>query len=318
MNKIEAFGKKRYSKYMFGDVYDKDFLKWVDYIRSNIFKVEYSKVLNDVENIIINYSNNKKFINYYYFDQLRFETYFNHSKFNIDECLSSLEIMLFIYNWSNNFIKIFTKKDLIIDFYSFFRISGIPTACLPSDYKLKDIDYILKKYNVNDVYYDPSSGWGSRMLVAARNGIKYISSDPSVRLSRKLNMLGEDIRRYKDFDFKLYTQGSEIFIPEIENEIGLIFTSPPYDDLEQYDNGDNNISDYNLFVKKSVENYNKYIINGGYIIINIDDKNYKTWYDNLNLYFDFIENEILSVSNLRNYRDRYDIKKENIMVFKNK
>lgn len=317
MNKIEAFGKSRCSKYMFGDIYDKDFLEWVNYIRDNIFNINYNDILNDINNILNDKSYNKKNINRYYFDQLRFETYFNTDKFNIDECLSSLQIMRFIYNWCNNFAKLFPKNDLITDFYNFFRLSGIRTARLAGDYKLKDIDFILKKYNVNDVYYDPSAGWGSRMLISAKNNIRYISTEPNVRLVRKLNMLGEDINRFSKFDFTLYNQGSEILIDDIVNKVGLIFTSPPYDNLEMYDNGSMKFDNYNKFVNDSVSNFNEYIIEDGYIIINIDNKNYDLWYNNLNKYFTFICTYDLSFNVIRNYRyNDYNKKVELVMVFK--
>lgn len=316
-NKIEAFGKERWSKYMFGDIYDKDFLEWVDYIRDNIFRVEYKDILLNIENILINKSYNKKDINRFYFDQLRFETYFNSDKYNIDECLSSLNIMRYIYNWSNNFNKLFLKKDLINDFYNFFRLSGIRTARLAGDYKLKDIDYILKKYNINNVYYDPSAGWGSRMIIAAKNNIKYISTEPNIRLVRRLNMFGEDINRFKKFDFKLYPHGSEDIIDDIIDKVGLIFTSPPYDNLEMYDNGSMLFDDYLKFVSDSVDNFNKYLINNGYVIINIDNKNYDVWYKNLDRYFTFVCNYDLSFNVIRDYRNGYNKKNELLMVFKN-
>lgn len=317
MNKIEAFGKSRYSKYMFGNIYDNDFLEWVDYIRDNIFNVNYNDILNDINNILIDKSFNKKNINRYYFDQIRFETYFNTDKFNIDECLSSLQIMRYIYNWCNNFNKLFPKKDLITDFYNFFRLSGIRTARLAGDYKCKDIDFILKKYNVNNVYYDPSAGWGSRMIIAAKNKIKYISTEPNIRLVRRLNMLGEDINRFINFDFKLYQQGSEIEIDEIKNKVGLIFTSPPYNDLEMYDNGNLKFDSYDTFVSNSVYNFNQYIINDGYIIINVDNKNYDVWFNYLSKYFTFICDYDLSFNVIRNYRNsNYNKKIELIMVFK--
>jgi len=316
-NKIEAFGKCRYSKFMYGDLYDDDFIKWVDYIRNNILKVDYKIVINDINNIVNGELYNKKNINKFYFDQIRFETYFNTDKFNIDECISSLEIMRYIYNWCNHFIKCYPKKDLISDFYNFFRLSGIRTARLAGDYGCKNIDYILKKYNYNGIYYDPSAGWGSRMIIAAKNNIEYITTDPNNRLIRKLNMLAEDINRSKSFNYKLINSGSEVYNEYINNKVGLIFTSPPYDNLEMYNNGLLTFDDYSKFVDDSVDNFSKYIVNNGFIIINIDDRNYNKWFNSLSRYFNFICNESISFNVIRNRKTNYKPKKERIMVFRN-
>ena len=74
------------------------------------------------------------------------------------------------------------------------------------------------------------------MLSALRNGIEYYGTDPNYLLTERLEELHKDYDKVNGVNTfaKIYTQGSEVFIPEWVNTIGVAFSSPPYFDLEDY------------------------------------------------------------------------------------
>ena len=80
--------------------------------------------------------------------------------------------------------------------------------------------------------WDPSMGYGGRLMGAIAAGVNYIGTDPCVPTYQGL----EKIRDEYGHSHKKYTllrQGSETYIPE-ENSLDFVFTSPPYLGHEQY------------------------------------------------------------------------------------
>ena len=75
-------------------------------------------------------------------------------------------------------------------------------------------------------------------------------------------------------------QGSENFIPELENKIGVAFSSPPYYNLEDYRIGNQSWTDgvsyeewRNGYLKDTISNIYRYLIDDGYFAININNFN---------------------------------------------
>jgi len=95
---------------------------------------------------------------------------------------------------------------------------------------------IIKKYNINDNWYDFSCGWGVRLLCAMSEKVNYFGTDPNYLLTDQLNLLVSDYKANIGLTTltDIRTQGSQEFIPEWENTMGLAFSSPPYFDLEDY------------------------------------------------------------------------------------
>lgn len=128
---------------------------------------------------------------------------------------------------------------------------------------------------------DTSMGFGSRLSAVILSGHNYIGFDPNKELFNKLR---EYKKWLKDNNFlednqicNLLCKGSEIFDERLVNKIDVMFTSPPYFDLETYsqDNGQSIIkfNKYDLwlkgFVEPTIDNIYRYLKVGGYAIINI-------------------------------------------------
>ena len=86
--------------------------------------------------------------------------------------------------------------------------------------------------------WDPSMGYGGRLMGAIAAGVNYIGTDPCVPTYAGLEKIRDDYGH----DHKKYTllkQGSETFVPDM-NSLDFVFTSPPYLGHEQY--GDEAVS----------------------------------------------------------------------------
>lgn len=210
------------------------------------------------------------------------------------------------------------------------RLGGKGVASKPTNFPISTIDYILKNYNVNNNYYDFSCGWGVRMLSAMRNNINYFGTDPNYMLVDRLNKLHKDydeINKTKT-NVNIKCQGSEIFIPEWEGTIGVAFSSPPYFSLEDYKIGQQSYKEgmkyedwTENYLTKTILNIHKYLINNGYLLININN------YDKYNLVEDtkkiceengFIYLESLQLKNIKRIKSTGELgdNSEKIMVFK--
>ncbi len=80
--------------------------------------------------------------------------------------------------------------------------------------------------------WDPSMGYGGRLLGAIAAGVNYIGTDPCVPTYSGLEKIRDEYG-HKDRKYTLLRQGSETFIPE-ENSLDFVFTSPPYLGHEMY------------------------------------------------------------------------------------
>lgn len=92
---------------------------------------------------------------------------------------------------------------------------------------------VLKVFNPTKML-DMSSGWGDRLIGAIAYGCEYTGVDPNVNLKQKykniIDFFGADPKKYK-----IFTKGFEDFKIK-ESEYDLVFSSPPFFDLEVYSN----------------------------------------------------------------------------------
>jgi DNA modification methylase len=185
---------------------------------------------------------------------------------------------------------------------------------------------------------DTSAGFGSRMGATLLAGNNYCGIDPNKKLFAKLK---ENYFFYKENELiskkqkcGLYCQGSEIFIPELQNKFDVSFTSPPYFNLETYSQDDGQsikkFSDYDKWVKffvvPTVQNTYKYLKTGGYAMINIKNlnKKYPLYDDFYSAFknvggFEFVEVFDMQIKTKKNYGmgTKCDIPdKEPVMVFR--
>lgn len=169
-----------------------------------------------------------------------------------------------------------------------FRLCGIRYCVKLPNFPLKHVKSILQKYNVNENYYDFSCGWASRMLGALSENVNYYGVDPNYELVEKLNQLKDDYKRVNSESTStvdIRCIGSQTFVPEWENKMGLAFSSPPYYSLEDYQIGDNQSYKSGMtyeqwrdsYIVPTVENICRYLVPGGYFIVNVKSfRDYKT------------------------------------------
>lgn len=115
------------------------------------------------------------------------------------------------------------------------RRGFIERQCLPSFFQPSLAYSIIRKWCPKGevTYYDPSGGWGTRMLsfACARKGGKYICCEPATLTRNDLFSLGQQLEPY--IETEVHEKGSEDLRLE-KDSVDFIFTSPPYFDLEIY------------------------------------------------------------------------------------
>ena len=213
----------------------------------------------------------------YYFSDLMNNAKLYTSKWSINEFFESNDLIRFAVGKVENCSNFYPpENDIVTNIKAVLRLSPSNTSAKISNYPIKSVKEILKKYPSKN-YYDYSCGWGVRMLGALASSSNYYGTDPNYELTEKLNELGNTYNKVNNIDafFKIYTQGSEIFIPEIENKIDIAFSSPPYFDLEDYKIGEQSIKDRNYnqwleeYWRETVKNIYKYLTPQGLLLLNI-------------------------------------------------
>ena len=220
------------------------------------------------------------------------------------EALKNDEDMRYILDYVNSKPNFYTGSE-VSNVKSFFRNAG-RLACKVANFPPKEARDIYFRYFPNALddsaekinCLDTSCGFGSRMSSVLLSGHNYFGIDPNIELQGKLM---ECAKFYYDNGFidenqscSLYTQGSELFIDELEGIIDVSFTSPPYFNLEKYSNDESestkHYDNYELWIEKfakpTIENTYRYLKVGGYAMINIKnstrgkkEKLFDDWYN---------------------------------------
>lgn len=216
----------------------------------------------------------------YYVKDLMAKTLIYFNKWSIEEVFEHKPLVEFFMGKANNNKKVF--PDTMTNCQKIetaFRLCGKGVASKPANFPIKTVDEILENYNINNNYYDFSCGWGARLTSALKNKVNYYGTDPNYLLTEKLEQLGKDYKETlkQDTIVDIRTQGSEIFVPEWENKIGVAFSSPPYFYLEDYKIGNQSYKEGTSY-EEWKENYLKptfrniyYLIKEGYFILNINN-----------------------------------------------
>lgn len=218
----------------------------------------------------------------YYFRELMSKVVLHHSKWSIEDVFNYKELLESFYDKTFKNEKVYPQdKPLISNVETSFRLGGKGVASKPSNFPIKHADEILKLYNVNDNYYDPSCGWGVRLMSALRNDVNYYGTDPNYLLVDQLKTLAHDYKKVNgdnDKTVDIRPTGSECFQEDWVGKMGLCFTSPPYFNLEDYKIGSQSWNEgvsyeawLTQFLKPTIENTKEYLIEGGYLAININN-----------------------------------------------
>lgn len=151
-------------------------------------------------------------------------------------------------------------------------------CAMPSDFPYERCRELIRKYNTNGVMYDPSCGWGSRLSACIAEGVQYIGTDPNDKLCPRLvamgNAMNEALGSHVSFD--IFCRGSQHTLNQLNGKCGLILTSPPYFDLEDYRYGEQSISTHNNYEEwlsgylyDTMLNCKNYLTDNGNCIINV-------------------------------------------------
>ena len=242
-------------------------------------KPSMNEVRAEVRDIFLKGNKTMRKINDRFFKDLFSKVKLYHCKWTIEDVFEYKPLLETFYN------KIFSNTDvyppdapLIKNIETAFRVGGAGVAAKPSNFRLDQTIDIIKKYNLNGNYYDPSCGWGVRLVGSLATGTNYYGTDPNGPLVERLNTVAGLFKEIDLFapDTDIRTQGSEIFVPEWVGKMGVVFTSPPYFFLEDYKLGEQSTKLYpdykdwlNNFLFKTFQNAYQYLIPGGHILINI-------------------------------------------------
>ena len=162
-------------------------------------------------------------------------------------------------------------------------------------------DHIKEQKKIN--IYDPSAGWGGRILGALSvddRNVHYIGNDPNTE--NYINEIGKTRYEYlAEFfnnkipgasnpfwghqnTYEIFTTGSEIIdedpaFQKYKGELDFVFTSPPYFDRERYSNDETQsfkkFSNYDSwrdgFLRPTLTTAFEYLKNDRYILWNIAD-----------------------------------------------
>jgi len=132
--------------------------------------------------------------------------------------------------------------------------------------------------------WDPSMGYGGRLLGAISAGVNYIGTDPCILTYEGLLKIKEQYG-HSNKTYKLLRQGSETYVPKPDT-LDFVFTSPPYYGWEQYgDEEEQSFIAYpeeelwkDKFLKKTFQNAYIGLKSGKYMAINVaNTKQYKTF-----------------------------------------
>ena len=184
----------------------------------------------------------------YYVKDLMAKVKLFYNNWSIEEALLYKPLVEFFAGKADKNKKVFPDShSLCKKIETAFRLCGFKTASKPSNFPMKSIDELLENYNVNNKYYDFSCGWGVRLLSSLKHNVEYYGTDPNTVLCERLQQMGNDYKTTVGCktNFHIYSQGSEEFIPQLENQIGFAFSSPPYFNLEVYS-------------KDATQSYNQY------------------------------------------------------------
>jgi len=142
---------------------------------------------------------------------------------------------------------------------------------------------------------DLSSGWGDRLLasISKQDDIElYIGIDPNKSLFKGYNKMIEDLceKKNKNKYFLINSGAEQVEYNNFENDIDMIFWSPPFFNIETYTKDDNqSIMVYNKY--SEWEDYflihvinlatNKLKVNG-VLVLYLGGINYKTFFNKMN------------------------------------
>lgn len=312
---------------------------------NEIFK-KYSdeELIKDISSYRLGGGNLYKVLNHFFEEDI-FKCCGKKTKISPWDCLQDDELMAKILDYIKSKPKFFTSNNEVSNVKSCFR-NSMSWVRKVANFPAKTArDIYFRYHDVNGErlnILDTSCGFGARMSAVVLSGTQhnYYGFDPNPELYKHLKEYEHFLRKNdvipEDLIVKIWCEGSEMFKNEIEGMIDVMFTSPPYFNLEKYSNDNFNSTKYNnsyskwvdYFVHPTVENIYHYLKIGGYAMINIKNlsKNnpcfddFKEAFENING-FELVEVFDMAIKK-KQYGMNYDNtkgvidNKEPVMVFR--
>jgi len=141
-------------------------------------------------------------------------------------------------------------------------------------FKSSTAKYIYKKFQSKKVL-DFTMGWGGRMLGAMASDVDYIGIDTNTNLKEGYEKILEDIPHKSNIQL-IWKSCLDVDYSKLDYD--LILTSPPYVNMELYENMkpfENDDIFYNELLIPTMDKAYKYMKDGGKMCINISPKMYK-------------------------------------------
>lgn len=145
-------------------------------------------------------------------------------------------------------------------------------------FECKDlVSFFVSKTLENKKIFPDTDSVSKKIETAIRLGGKGVASKPA---NFPIKTVDEILSKYNvnNYWYDYSYCGSETFIPEWENKIGLAFSSPPYFYLEDYKIGKQSYTPGTTYedwkekyLRPTIKNINKYLINNGNFLININN-----------------------------------------------
>ena len=217
----------------------------------------------------------------YYVKDLMVKTHIYYDKWTVEDVFEYKPLLEWAWGKIHKNRKLFPESNSdITNLEKVLQLGGKGVATKPTNFPIKTVDYVLQNYNINNNWYDFSCGWGARLTGALKHRVNYFGTDPNYVLVERLQSLAQT---YKETTFSggavdIRAHGSEQFVPEWENRMGLAFSSPPYFLLEDYKVGNQSYkpgmlySDWiSSYLEPTLHNIHRYLIDTGILIVNIND-----------------------------------------------
>lgn len=143
-----------------------------------------------------------------------------------------------------------------------------------SSFKPSNLTFIIQLFGARSVL-DPCSGWGDRLIACMSAGIRYVGVDPNSDLHKNYQDMIEFFMKPRNR--KKYTMIEDtIQEAKLPNEkFDLVFTSPPYFKIEQYNNrgliSDSDETEwFNNFMIPMIDKTAAKLKTGGHIVLVIN------------------------------------------------
>eukprot|EP01129_Flabellula_baltica_P016820 TRINITY_DN9137_c0_g1_i1.p1 TRINITY_DN9137_c0_g1~~TRINITY_DN9137_c0_g1_i1.p1 ORF type:complete len:348 (+),score=16.10 TRINITY_DN9137_c0_g1_i1:175-1218(+) len=208
----------------------------------------------------------------------------------------------------------FNRDEIEYIYNSLLQCTKLATVFKPT-WIITVVKYLGNKYNMNlenMKVLDPCAGWGCRLISFISLGCFYTGIDPNERLHPYYETIVKD---FSVKDINKYIRlciGFEDFVSNIEYD--MIFTSPPFFDLEVYNN--DNTQCYNKYRNKGLIGYRKwleewmfpildkmvyYLKKNGLLCLNVSNSKDLTLFEDVKMYLDNVINiNCVEVIGLRN------------------